>query len=173
MECNICHCTDFGDMNSRKSVRCIKCGSLERTRLLWLYLSKVNIANGTRVLHLAPEIGLSNKLKELAGVGYLSADLMPERYSFDPSCRRIDLCDLDEWQSNEFDLIIHCHVLEHIPCNIAYTIYHLHRMLKHDGMHMFIIPFRHGKYDECFQDITAEEKGKRFGQFDHIRSFGK
>jgi hypothetical protein len=173
MECNICQCTNFGDMNSRKFVRCKNCGSLERTRLLWLYMSKLNIKKGSKILHLAPEIGISNKLKDLAGVGYLSADLLPENYSFDPYCRKIDLCDLDSWQSNEFDFIIHCHVLEHIPCNIAYTLYHLHRMLKPNGTHMFVIPFRQGKYDECFQNITAEEKIKRFGQFDHIRSFGK
>jgi hypothetical protein len=62
--------------------------------------------------------------------------------------------------------------MEHIPCNIAYTLFHLHRMMKAGGRHVCVIPFLPGKYDECFQDIPERERIRRFGQHDHVRRFG-
>lgn len=173
MTCNICGCDEFLDMNSRKSVRCKKCGSLERTRLLWLYLQRLEISKNTRILHLAPERGLYDRIKTLTDKSnYVVADINPKAYSFAPECKKIDLCDLEDWPSFEFDLIIHSHVLEHVPCNIAYTLFHLHRMLSNNGTHLCIIPFMPGKYDECFQDIGDHERIRRFGQNDHVRRFG-
>jgi phosphoglycolate phosphatase len=46
-------------------------------------------------------------------------------------------------------------------------------MLAPDGKHVCIIPFLSCKYDECFQDISNEERTRRFGQFDHVRRFGR
>ena len=43
MLCNLCGCTEFLDMRRRKLVLCKNCHSLERTRLLWLYIEKINI----------------------------------------------------------------------------------------------------------------------------------
>ena len=50
MRCNICGGAEFLDMNVRKGVRCGQCGSLERTRLLWLYLERLEISNKTRIV---------------------------------------------------------------------------------------------------------------------------
>lgn len=171
--CNICGCTEFVDMSTRKSVKCKSCGSLERTRLLWFYLERLKIDKKTRILHLAPEKGLYRKLKELAGDNYVPADLDPARYHFVENCRKMDLCMMEDWPSNEFDLILHAHVFEHIPCNIAYPLFHLHRMLNEKGVHLCIVPFVSGRYDECFQEIDDDERSSRFGQYDHVRRFGK
>ena len=84
----------------------------------------------------------------------------------------IDLTQLEDEPSGRFDYIFHIHVLEHIPCAYAYTLFHLHRMLTPSGRHICIIPFLSGGFDECYQDITSEERTRRFGQFDHIRRFG-
>jgi phosphoglycolate phosphatase len=174
MECNLCGSATFVDMNTRKAVRCNECGSLERTRLLWLYLENGRIHENAKVLHLAPEKGLYDTLsKRLAPGNYVTADIDPSRYRFAKDCVKLDLCELDDQPSGEYDLIIHSHVLEHVPCNVAYTLFHLHRMLKDDGRHICVIPFMAGKYDECFQDIGNEERQRRFGQFDHVRRFGK
>ncbi|KAF5046681.1 hypothetical protein DSECCO2_468260 [anaerobic digester metagenome] len=173
MKCNICGCSEFEDVRSRKSVKCKTCGSLERTRLIWFYLKKLKIDHNTRILHLAPEKGLCDKLFELAGDNYVPADYNPSRYSFAKNCRKIDLCAMESWSSNEFDLVLHVHVLEHTPCSIAYSLFHLHRILKVSGVHICIIPFMPGKYDESFEDIGDEERMKRFGQFDHVRKFGQ
>jgi hypothetical protein len=174
MQCNICGSTAFVDMHARSNVRCKECGSLERTRLLWLYLDNAGIDSTARVLHLAPEKGLYDILSARTGAGnYVTADIDPSRYAFARGCMRLDLCELETQPSRAYDFIIHSHVLEHVPCNIAYTLFHLHRMLKDDGMHICIIPFMQGSYDECFQDIGGEERTRRFGQFDHVRRFGR
>ena len=174
VRCNICGGWFFSDMNMRRKVLCRKCGSLERTRLLWLYLQGMDLSKDARILHVAPEKGLAKKLaKRVSNGNYIPADIDPSRYSYVKHCIPIDLCDLDDWPSHDFDLILHSHVLEHTPCDIAYTLYHLHRMLKPNGHHVCVIPFLSGRYDESFDDIGDSERKRRFGQFDHVRRFGR
>lgn len=174
MQCNLCGSQEFTDMNSRNNAKCVNCESLERTRLLWMYLQNLPLKDNAKVLHIAPEKGVYIAFSRRIGNGnYIAADLDPERYPFADPCVQIDLCNLDDWPSCEYDLILHSHVLEHTPCNIAYTLFHLHRMLKEDGRHVCVVPFMGGKYDECFQDLSNEERQKRFGQYDHVRRFGK
>lgn len=173
MICNLCGCEEFLDMGKRRNVRCARCNSLERTRLLWLYIQREGVVESSRILHIAPEKGIYNALSATAAAAnYVTADLEPARYPFAKNCRRIDLCDLDAEPGAEYDLILHSHVLEHVPCNIAYTLFHLHRMLKPDGLHLFIAPFMHGKYEESFADLQEAERTRRFGQRDHVRRFG-
>jgi phosphoglycolate phosphatase len=137
-----------------------------------MHLRRHVIGPGTRVLHLAPERCLHDALRVRAGEGYMAADFEPSRYSFAPDCRAIDLCDLDDWPTGAFDLIVHSHVMEHIPCTLAYPLYHLHRMLASEGRHICIIPFMPGHYDETFAEIGDAERNRRFGQADHVRRFG-
>jgi hypothetical protein len=143
--------------------------------MLFFFLRKLNIQPDWKVLHLAPERGLFNILNShLAQGNYQTADFNPSRYLFDSNCRKIDLCNLDSEPPNQYDLILHSHVLEHTPCSIAYSLYHLHRMLTIDGYHVCIIPFSKGYFDECFDPrLSREERKKRFGQWDHVRLFGR
>lgn len=174
MKCNLCGSSDFVEMNGRPNARCRHCGSLERTRLMWMYLSRIQMDGAFRALHIAPEKGLYAALtKRLASKNYKVADINPKLYGFAKNCQQIDLCNLDSQLSDNYDLIVHSHVLEHTPCNIAYTLCHLHRMLKPGGKHVFVVPFMKGRYDECFQDIGDEERVRRFGQDDHVRRFGR
>ncbi|MCI4589764.1 class I SAM-dependent methyltransferase [Sphingobium sp. BYY-5] len=146
---------------------------MERTRLFWMYVERFNISRGDKVLHIAPERGIYQGLRDKLGDGYTTADISPENYAFAEGCRKIDLTDLDHWPSEEYDYIFHIHVMEHIPCNIAYTLFHLHRMLKKTGTHLCIIPFMAGRFDETFEDIGDQERSRRFGQYDHVRKFGR
>lgn len=171
--CNLCGSTTFRSINSRKLMQCAECLSFERTRLMGLYLEKLNLGSDARVLHLAPEKGIYDYLsKRIRPENYVTADYTPSMYRYVENCRFIDLCDMDGWDTNSFDVIIHAHVLEHTPCNIAYTLFHLHRMLKPDGVHFCVIPFVSGAWDETFADIGDTARHDRFGQFDHVRRFG-
>lgn len=173
MKCNLCGGQDFVDVKSRVKAKCSGCGSLERTRLLWMYLKEQPITPDTHVLHLAPERGLYNTLKKrLSSARYEVADLDPTRYPFADGIRQIDLGNLENEPSDTYDIIIHSHVLEHIPCAVAYTLFHLSRMLKADGRQICIIPFSSGFYDETYVDLGPEERTRRFGQHDHVRRFG-
>lgn len=174
MQCNICGNQEFIDFNGRTAVVCSGCGSTERTRLLWLYLEKLGLNRDSRILHIAPEQGIYTKISAIVDAeNYETRDIQPETYKFAKGIQRIDLCDLESLKSNHYDLILHSHVLEHVTCNVAYTLFHLHRAMKETGDHLFVVPFMPGKYDECFQEIGAAERVRRFGQDDHVRSFGK
>lgn len=170
--CNLCLGTSFGDVGKRQSVRCQNCGSFERTRLLWLEIERLPLPQNPAILHIAPEQGLARRLLELTSLDqYVAADLEPDRFQLGVPVQYIDLTDLDAWGSNEFDLIVHSHVLEHVPCNIAYTLFHLHRMLTEDGYHAMCVPFMPGFYAEDY-GAAGPERELRFGQVDHVKKFG-
>lgn len=173
--CNLCGSPLFVDMGSREKVKCKNCGSLERTRLLYLYLQKLELPNiKSKVFHLAPEKGLYKAIYQIIRPeNYFVADFDPARYNFAKNIHKFDLChDVEKLDDNYYDLIIHSHVFEHIPCNYTYVLRHLHRSLKEDGYHVCVIPFMHGYYDECFGPLGEEERRIRFGQSDHVRRIG-
>jgi phosphoglycolate phosphatase len=139
-----------------------------------MYLSALPIGPETRVLHVAPEPGLFKYLSERTKEKhYVTADFSPNRYAFAKQCRHIDFCNLDDWETESFDLILHSHVLEHTPCNIAYTMFHLDRMLKPSGRQVCAIPIMSGFWDERYSGLTGAEKVSRFAQNDHVRKFGR
>lgn len=160
-------------MNGRVGVRCASCGSLERTRALKLVLDHLKLpqANST-VLHFAPEAGLARCLSEASPSGYDGVDISPENFP-NLKVRKFDIItDCPSLPSNHYDLILHSHVAEHIPCNLAFMFYHFSRALKPSGFHVFCIPIMSGHYDEYFGPLTSDEAVRRFGQNDHVRRFG-
>lgn len=174
MRCNICGSDKFVAMNKRPAVRCASCGSVERTRVIKLMLDKLGLPRpGMRVLHLAPEVGLAKYLIGIVGAeNYDARDIDIERYK-NVGVTYFDLVkDADKLPSRSFDLVIHSHVMEHLPCNVTAVLYHLHRSLTPDGMQVCSIPICGGKYEESFSPIPDEERTRRFGQFDHVRRFG-
>lgn len=173
--CNICFNGTFGPLGNRPNARCLACDSLERTRLMWLYVQQYSTLDcTTKVLHFAPERGIYSALmKHIKAENYIGSDISCEQYDFVENFKNIDLTrDLECFEDNEFDLILHSHVFEHIPCNVAYILYHIHRILKPSGKHICVIPFMGGAYDECFDDLLPGEATRRFGQSDHVRRFG-
>jgi hypothetical protein len=139
-----------------------------------MYLQRIGLTPASKVLHFAPERGLYSKIREIVGpANYHVTDIDPGRFTFAPEMRYLDLCRLEDLPEAHYDLILHSHVMEHIPCNIAYTMFHLHRSLKHDGTHLCVVPFLPGGYDECFAEIGDAERVRRFGQNDHVRRFGR
>jgi phosphoglycolate phosphatase len=128
---------------------------------------------GSRVLHFAPETSLHGWLRERTGDGYDPVDFDPWRYRH-AKARKFDLTvDAERLESASYDLIIHSHVMEHIPCNVTAVLFHLHRALKPDGMQVCCIPFLKDRHsEESFEALSPEEATRRFGQHDHLRRFG-
>src|SRR3546814_17373430 len=82
---------------------------------------------------------------------------------------------ISDWSSDvcSSDLILHSHVMEHIPCNITAVLYHLHRSLKPEGKQVCCVPIiRDGPYAEDLGPTSADDAAARFGQDDHVRTFG-
>lgn len=173
--CNLCYNTEFSNLNGRVAVQCTICGSLERTRLMWMYIEeRVRLRPDSRVLHFAPELGVYRAISRIVPPkNYICADMSQSRYKFVENFVKIDMCnDLEKYESKSFDLIVHSHVLEHVRCNISYVLYQLHRLLKDDGKHVCVIPFYGRYYEESLNRLTPEDATARFGQHDHVRIFG-
>lgn len=126
-----------------------------------------------RVLHFAPEHGLSRRIHDAVGSkNYVAYDLVPKDIGH-CTVGAFDLCkDVVGLESESFDLIVHSHVMEHVPCNYAVVLMHLHRALTPDGLHVCIIPTMPGHYEEHLGEMEPEERTRRFGQSDHVRRFG-
>ena len=175
LSCNICGSTKFIARQQRGHVQCDGCGSNERARLLWLMLQKHDLLRpGLRVLHIAPEGAFAQRLHAIYGDGYEPVDIDPDLYDFAPNIRKIDLVeDAAKLPSGHYDLILHSHVMEHIPCNITAILYHLHRSLNPQGKQVCCIPIiRDGHYAEDLGPIDPADATARFGQEDHVRTFG-
>lgn len=177
IQCPICQSNDFIDFNNRKKVRCVNCLSVERTRLLWMVLERLEVFKPEmRILHFAPEFPLIRKFRSLSKDLYHPCDLDPKRYN-SKYCKifKIDICeDLKKMPSDLFDIIIHNHVLEHICCSVEDTLIELERVTKKGGHHFFTVPFRGNiTRENISSDLSDEQRKKLFEQEDHVRLFGK
>ncbi|MGH6922726.1 MAG: methyltransferase domain-containing protein [Propylenella sp.] len=175
MHCNICGGNQFADFGRRVNIRCASCGSLERQRATWLFIDGLRLLQpGMRVMHIAPEQGLSARLRALVG------DALYETYDANPAwyrasrTRQLDLiADAERLLSRHYDLVVHSHVLEHLAGNITAVLFHLHRSLTEGGFHVFSVPIVAGRYEASFGDIPPEERERRFGKRDHMHLFGR
>jgi Methyltransferase domain len=124
----------------RPVARCEQCHSLERGRFLWMILDRMQVLQPKmRVLHLAPEGAIGNRLFELYGSSYKATDYDVPRYSkWKFAVSRLDACtDLVNMPSASFDLILHNHVLEHVPCSVEAVLTEMTRLLAPSGWHFF------------------------------------
>lgn len=160
----------YGYENPRENVLSPSTLSLERHRLLWLYLkNKTNFFTSPhKVLHFAPEQAFYNRFKALANLEYVTTDLNSPLADV-----KADICDLP-FPDNSFDVILCNHVLEHIPDDLG-AMKELYRILKPGGWGIFQIP-QDLKRTVTFEDDTItdrKERAKIFGQYDHVRIYGR
>jgi len=152
------------------------CGSLERTRAVALHIDKLALSSGSSILHFAPELGLSQKLRALDGVNYRAVDLNPERFKafgLDIDIERFDLAvDIFDLPENTYDLIVHNHVLEHPECNYTVILLKLAKALTENGVMLFTVPVLPGHFSDELIKLSHQEKVARFGPMIHVRRFG-
>lgn len=144
--------------------------SLERHRLLWLYLKeRTDFFKGEKkVLHIAPEqcfYGLFRKLKNL---DYLTADLDSPIADV-----KMDIHDI-QYDDNSFDVVLCNHVLEHVTDDHR-CMTELCRVLRPGGIAVMQVPLDNALEvtDEDPGITDPEERIRRFGQYDHVRMYGR
>jgi SAM-dependent methyltransferase len=154
---------------------CPVCFSHSRTRLIHQYLTReVEIAHRRcklRVLHFAPEHGITLLLTANPNISYIAADINPQRYDHFPNVQRVDITSLP-FESDHFDLVICNHVLEHVP-NDRQAMKELLRVLKPRGRAILQVPIAH-RLKETIEDpsvMDPKERERRFGQSDHVRIY--
>lgn len=158
----------FSDYGGREDAQCPRCGSLERHRHLWVYLQRA-CGVGTRplrLLHVAPDRGIDERLRRTQQLDYVSGDLEGERGE-----RVLDLCDLD-FPDESFDGVIVFHVLEHVPDD-ALALRETRRVLRPGAWALLQVPLTGGTTVEDPAISDPEERRARFGQSDHVRIYGE
>ena len=144
--------------------------SLERHRLIWLYLQRETnfFKTSAKLLHMAPEKAFMKRLKKLKNLAYTTCDLESPLADV-----KTDICDLP-FDDASFDWILCNHVLEHIP-NDTKAMQELYRVLKPGGIALLQVPLESNR-KETFEDdsiVNKAERTKVFGQYDHVRIYGK
>ena len=145
--------------------------SLERHRLLWLYLQNetdfFKASKPKKVLHMAPEQCFLGRFKKLKHIDLITADLYSPIVDV-----KADILDLP-FEDNSFDIIFCNHVLEHIEDDNK-AMQELYRVLKPGGFGIFQIPqdYSREKTYEDYSITSPEERAIHFGQYDHIRVYG-
>ena len=160
----------YGYQNLRQNALCPGTLSLERHRLLWLYLDrKTNfLIDAIRVLHVAPEQVFYKKFKSFSHWDYTTTDLHSPLADV-----KADICALP-FEDNTYDFILCNHVLEHIPDDLK-AMEELYRVLKPGGTAILQVPLEEDR-ENTFEDdsITDQQKRTRiFGQYDHVRIYGQ
>jgi len=144
--------------------------SLERHRLFWLYLkNETDFFSGKKkVLHFAPEQAFYKRFKKMPNLDYVTTDLNSPLAEV-----KADICNLP-FEDNSFDVIFCNHVLEHIPDDTK-AMQELYRVLKVGGIGIFQIPQDLSR-EKTFEDNSITDKKERakiFGQYDHVRIYGR
>ncbi|PIE84502.1 MAG: SAM-dependent methyltransferase [Bacteroidia bacterium] len=160
----------YGRMKRRANALAPRSLSLERHRLIWLYLTReLDIARvARRVLHIAPEWCLMQRLERMPELSYTTADL-------ESPWARVH-CDIQAlpFPDHSFDLILCNHVLEHIPDDhLAMT--ELRRILAPGGVAILLVPLDL-QAERTLEDPainTPELRERHYGQRDHLRMYGR
>ena len=172
--CNICgkHFRKFISKGNvrRLNAKCPYCHSLERGRVLDLYLEKelgIYQKKGIKILHFAPEYGLQKKMSRIKEVEYIDGDINPALAN-----HVIDITSIG-YENNYFDLIICSHVLGHVP-EEALAIKEMYRVLKNDGV-AIVMTLINPESPNTIEDkniIKSEDRLKYYGEADLCRLHG-
>ncbi|MEO1010857.1 MAG: methyltransferase domain-containing protein [Bacteroidota bacterium] len=159
----------YGYENPRENVLSPSTLSLERHRLLWLYLKNETdfFSRNYKVLHFAPEQAFHKRFQQMKNLEYVTTDLNSPLADV-----KADICNLP-FKDNAFDVIFCNHVLEHIPDDTK-AMQELYRILRPGGWGILQIP-QDIKREKTFTDDSIKDKRQRtliFGQYDHVRIYG-
>lgn len=160
----------YGDKH-RENVLCPYDLTLERHRLMWLYLKQESTfftSEKLDVLHIAPEQCFHKLFKNQKNLNYLTGDLESPIADMHFDLHNIPL------EDNKFDVVFCNHVMEHVD-DALQCMRELHRVLRPGGWGIMQVPQDFTR-EETYEDksITSpEEREKHFWQKDHVRLFGK
>jgi SAM-dependent methyltransferase len=161
----------YGRINPRPNALCPACLSLERHRLIWLFLKeKTNFfSQRLNVLHIAPEPCFMKRFENIHGEGYITADLESPLAKV-----KMDIHQMP-FENNRFDVVLCNHVLEHVENDIQ-AMSEIRRVLKPGGWAVMQVPFFSPVPETTVEDAAItepREREKAYGQDDHVRKFGK
>ena len=180
-QCPLCGCQrrkflPYGYVTPRENALCPNCLSLERHRLLWLWLVRESdIGRGAmalpKMLHIAPEVALMRKFKKMYASTpdrYVTADLESPLADMHFDVQQIPL------EAESFDAIICNHIMEHVEDD-GKALRELYRIMRRGGWGVILSPVELER-EKTFEDDTITDPAERtriFGQYDHRRIYGR
>ena len=143
--------------------------SLERHRLLWLYLKRETdfFSKKIKVLHFAPEAAFIEKFKKLKNISYDTIDLNSPLADIKADIRNLPI------NSDSYDFILCNHVLEHVQDDRK-VMKEFYRVIKKGGWGIFQVPIDTNR-KETFDDPSItdpKQREKHYWQDDHVRLYG-
>ena len=176
-ECPLCGCRrrkflPYGYVTSREDALCPSCLSLERHRLIWLWLERHSTLFDSHptLLHIAPEVSLMRHFKRhyKGHTGYITADLESPLADMHFDVQHIPM------EDRSVDVVICNHLFEHVEDDRR-AMRELHRILRPGGWGIVLVPDDRSRA-ETFEDDTItdpKERTRIFGQYDHRRIYGR
>ncbi len=153
----------------RDNCLCPKCLSLERHRLMWLYLNKETdfFSKNLKVLHIAPEQCFYKRFKALTNLDYTTADLESPIADVHFDVQKIPFAE------ETYDVVICNHVMEHVTDD-AKAMSEIYRVLKPNGFAILQVPMDTDNPNTMEDPNVTDpkEREKLYRQKDHVRLYG-
>ena len=159
----------YGRLKPRENALAPDSMSLERHRLMWLFLQqKTNFfTEKLKFLHVAPEFCFINLFKKMENLHYITGDLVSPWADVKMDVHNIPFKD------NEFNVVICNHVLEHVKDDKK-VMGEFYRVMKKGGWGIFQVPIdKNNKQTIEDPSITdPKDREKLYWQSDHLRLYG-
>ena len=159
----------YGRLQSRPNALCPSSLSLERHRLMWLYLKeKTNFfTSPQKLLHIAPELCFMDIFERMENLEYITGDIESPLAKV-----KMDVHEIP-FDKGTFDAVFCNHVMEHVENDIK-SMSEIHRVLKPGGWAIIQSPV-YMELDHTLEDPSITdplEREKIYGQDDHMRKYG-
>jgi len=176
VECPVCEKSfrkflSYGsDVAHRENILCPYDLTLERHRVMWLYLkghTDFFTKPDLKVMHIAPEQCFHGRFKKQKNLDYTTGDLMSPIADL-----HFDLHDIP-LKDNTYEVIFCNHVMEHVKDDLQ-CMKELYRIMKPGGWGIMQVPIDASR-TETYEDWTItdpKEREKHFWQYDHVRLYG-
>lgn len=154
----------------RENALCPGSLSLERHRLMWLFLKEKTdfFTAPLKVLHVAPEHCFIDRFEALKNLDYITADIESPLAKVKMDIHQIP------FEDNTFDVCFCNHVMEHVEDDLK-AMSEINRVLKPGGWAIIQSPID-AKLEITYEDksiISPKAREKAYGQNDHVRTYGK
>lgn len=161
----------YGRIHPRENALCPDSQSLERHRLMWLFLSEKTdfFTAPHKVLHIAPESCFIHRFEALKNLSeYITADLESPLAKVKMDIHQIP------FEDNHFDVVFCNHVMEHVEDDLK-AMQEILRVLRPKGWAIIQSPMDMN-LEKTYEDkniSTPKGREEAFGQSDHLRMYGR